>query len=448
MTQSVQLGDYDYKIIVNVKDSAGAARDLSGATNLQIKLRAAISPVVKTFTATEEDLATGSISYTVEPGDIDALGTWEAQALWSLGGVPGQSQWVEVLDVQGTATATLIYAQVFATVADLIADKDSPGVNDARMYQAILDASEWVQKEVGWFIPVNLTRSFEARAVSRRLFIPPLLQLESITNDEVTLAAVDYVLAPESGFWPHGPYTQVIVGPEATQLRAWSCTTNAVVLAGLWGMYLRSATIDASVADENYQDDTQATLTVSNGGAVSPGMVLLIGSEQELVTGWGAPSLAITQLNGAIDASTEVITVDNGALLNIGEVLRVGFEQLRVRDIQGHECEVTRGWNGTRKTTHSDNAAVDAYRTVTVQRSVNGSVPAAHSNGTPLARYLVPNDILLLTKEIAMLSINKALGGYQGRTGNDDTGVVFYNDIFPRFDVKAIKDNYFIPRAN
>jgi hypothetical protein len=96
---------------------------------------------------------------------------------------------------------------------------------------------------------------------------------------------------------------------------------------------------------------------------------------------------------------------------------------------------------------HADNAAVDVYRTVTVERGVNGTDAATHALNTAISRYYVPDDVMMLTREIAMLSVNKALSGYQGRTGNADTGVVFYNDIFPRYDIETVKKNYHIPRA-
>lgn len=343
------------------------------------------------------------------------------------------------------------YAQLFCTVADLAADKSSPGIDEARMLQAIRDASSFVEKEIGWFLPVTLTRAFHGHG-SNKLFIPPLLAVTSLVNwagtsGPVTLTSADYLLKPDNGFWAYGPYTELIVNPFATSLRVWCDLQNGVELDGRWGKYERSGATGATVQDSTEQSSSQSTLKVSNGGKVSPGMVLLIGSEQEAVTGWGDPTAAVTQLNGALDANTEVITVDDGSLVNIGETLRIDFEQMKVKDKQTHQCEVIRGWNGTRRVSHLDNAAVDVYRTVTVDRAVNGTTAAAHVLNTAISRYFVPDDILYLTKEIATLSANKALSGYQGRTGNQETGVVFYNDAFPQFDIEKVKKNYYIPRV-
>ena len=443
---TVQLGDYDFKVVVNVKNSDGSARNLTGATSLQIKLRVADTPdIVRTFTGVAENLAQGQISYTVEQGVIDALGQWEAQATWTLSAVPGHTEWEDAFEVEGESSSELNIVQLFCTVADLVADKDSPGLNESRMFQAIRDASDFLQKEIGWFLPVTRTRYFSAPQESKRLFIGPLLAISAISNDATTLTEADYLLKPDDGFWANGPYPLILVDPYATSLPYWSRIRNGVIITGRWGKYEKIGLLDATVAA--LQTDSQTTLQVSNGGAVSPGMVLSIGSEQQAVIGWSTPTANVTALNGAISASDEILTVDNGALVNIGEVLRLQFEQMKVQDKRGHQLSVIRNWNGTGKVGHADDTSVDVYRTVIVERHVNGSIAAAHAAAAPLARYLVPDDILYLTKEIATLSANKALGGYQGRTGNQETGVVFYNDAFPQFDIEKIKSNYHIPRS-
>lgn len=337
------------------------------------------------------------------------------------------------------------FAQYFCTVADLVADKQSPGIDEARMFQAIREASETISKEIGWFIPVTLTRLFDGRG-SKTLFVPPLLSISSILNDTTALTTADYILHPEGGFWANGPYVQLKVHPDATLLYSWCAQLSGVTITGRWGKYERSGPIGATVADATSQDASQLTLKVSDGGKVSPGMVLLIGSEQEAVTGWGDPTASVTTLNGAVGVSDDVITLANGALVNVGEVLRVDFEQMKVQDKRTHQCSVIRSWNGTGKVAHLTAAAVDVYRTASVERGVNGTTAAVHANGLAISRYFAPDDIQFLCKEIATLTASKALSGYQGRTGNAETGVVFFNDSFPKFDIDKIKSNYHIPR--
>ena len=336
--------------------------------------------------------------------------------------------------------------QLFCTVSDLIADKQASGVDEARMFQAIREASDFLQKEIGWFIPVTLERKFNGRGLET-LIVPALLSVTEIVDDDNELEATDYILKPDDGFWPNGPYGKLIVAPEAENLLAWCDEENGVEITGLWGLYLRSGLIGATVADTTEQSDSQTTLKVSDGSRVSPGMVLLIGSEQEAVTGWGSPTTGATTLNGNVAAADETIVVTNGALINVGEIIRVDFEQMKVKDKNTHTLEVARGWNGTRRVSHTTSTNVDVYRTVNVERGLNGTTAAAHANAVAISRYFAPDDVQFLCKEIATLIVNKALSGYQGRTGDQQTGVVFYNDAFPQYDIARVKANYIMPRV-
>ncbi|RPH74771.1 hypothetical protein EHM76_02940 [bacterium] len=218
-------------------------------------------------------------------------------------------------------------------------------------------------------------------------------------------------------------------------------------IEGRWGLYDRSGLIGTTVQDASGQNDSQTSLLVSDGARVSPGMTLKIGDEQQVVTSWGDPTAGVTTLNGAIAVGDETITVADGALINVGEIFRSTFEQMKVKDKQNNLLEVVRGWNGIRRVAHLTGAAVDVYRTVNVERAVNGTSAAAHAKDTAISRYFAPDDVQFLCKEIAMLIANKAGSGYQGRTGNAETGVVFYNDAFPKYDIQRVKENYYIPKA-
>lgn len=334
-----------------------------------------------------------------------------------------------------------VYAQYFCTVQDLINDAQSPIADEARLFQAIREACDYLQKEIGWFIPVISTRRFSGHD-RECLIVPPLLAITSIVNDGDTLSASDYILKPDNGYWQNGPYGEIHIDPDSSLLLAWADYIDAVVIVGSWGLYLRSAVTGATVADTTEQSSSQTTLKVSNGGKVSPGMVLLVGSEQELVTGWDSPTTNVTTLNGNITANDEVITLTSGAAVNIGETIRIDLEQMKVRDIRNNSVLVTRGWNNTQRVAHTTSTQVDAYRTVTVDRAVNGTTAAAHANGLAISRYYAPDDVQYLAKQIATLIVQKAKSGYQGRTGNAETGVVMYHDAFPRFDIERVKNNY------
>lgn len=340
------------------------------------------------------------------------------------------------------------YAQLFCTVDDLVNDMDAPGGDVARLYQAIREASDDLQKEIGRFIPVTQTKKFNGLGETR-LFIPPLLAATAIVNDDDTLVAdTDYILQPFDRHWADGPYSWIEIGADATLLSEWLDEINGVQITGRWGKYERSAALTATVADTAQQSASQTTLKVSDGSQVSPGMVLKLGDEQELVTGYSDPTASVTTLNGAVTAADEEITVANSALVNVGEIIRADFEQMKVRDrnTTTHKLSVWRGWNRTNRVAHLTAAAVDVYRTFNVERGVNGTTAAIHANGVTLSRYFAPDDIQFLTRETAILMLNKAKGGYAGKSGNEQTGVTFYNEAFPKFDIERIKSKYRIPR--
>jgi hypothetical protein len=101
MSEIVQLGNYGFKIVVNVKKSDGSARDLTGASGLKIKLKSALASTGKTFDAQPENLAQGAISYVVSSGDIDVLGQWSAQAFYTLNSWNGHTHPEPIFYVEG-----------------------------------------------------------------------------------------------------------------------------------------------------------------------------------------------------------------------------------------------------------------------------------------------------------------------------------------------------------
>lgn len=334
--------------------------------------------------------------------------------------------------------------QYFCNVNDLVSDQSKPGGDETRLLRAIKLASDYLAKRIGWFIPVTQTRNLEGKGLPL-LLVPPLIAITSISNDGTTLSAADYILRPELRFWANGPYTEIHVDPDATNLSYWCEELASVIIAGRWGMYEETEDTTTTVQD-NPQTNSQTTLVVANAAKVSLGDLLKVESEQQLVTGRGALSSATT-LAAACAITDDSLTLTNGALVNVGEILRIDVEQMYVRDINSNTAYITRGYNGTTRAAHSNGATVQVYRTFNIKRGVNGTTAAQHAQTTAISRYKTPEDINTLTREIAILGLNKANSAYQGRTGNEQLGVVFYNDIFPRFDLSAIEDEYNIPRA-
>ncbi len=341
--------------------------------------------------------------------------------------------------------------QIFTNVSELIADQKSLGGDEARLYRAIELASAHLHKKIGWFIPVTLARALKGSG-TRTMFVPPLLDVTTITNynyisEPITLTTDDYLLRPDNRQWPNGPYTRIVFKPYSGRLfAAWSSYPNGVGITGRWGLYELAVLTGSSVGAGGQAVDA-TTLLVTDGGKVSAGDHLLIGTEQELVTGRDSPTTGITTLGAAQAIDDDTITFANGALVKVGEMIRVGVEKQLIEDINVNTGYVRRAWNGTVRAAHNTGVNVDVYRTFTVERGVNGTTAAVHNAAVAISRYKAPEDIATLTREIATLGLNKAGAGYQGRTGNAELGTVFYNDIFPQFDLREIARNYKIPRV-
>jgi hypothetical protein len=335
------------------------------------------------------------------------------------------------------------YAQTYCTVDELIADLELLGGDQDAFLRHVRAASQTIQQEIGFFIPVTESKKFNGRG-QRSLFVPPLLAIVSIQNDDDTLVSTDYILQPDNRHWPNGPYSWLLPDPDSATLTKWLDEDEGVSIAGRWGLWEKSqatgATLGAALADT-----TGTSLQASDGSKVSPGMVGLIDSEQVLVTGVGSPT-NVTTLNGAIDASQETITLANGALVNKGEIVRADVEQMKVLDVSGNTGYVKRAWNKTKAVSHLTGVNVAAYRTFTIERSVNGTTPATHLINAVINKYTVPDDVSFLCREIAALMFKKAQSAFAGRTGSAESGVTFYNDAFPRFDLERVRAHYRIGR--
>ena len=341
------------------------------------------------------------------------------------------------------------YTQIYCTLAEL--DKDLNLLGSEResiVWEKIKQASQYLQQEIGQFIPVQLVYKTQQRNDSPVLRIPPLLGLDSVTNWGVNLASTDYVFGPDVRMWPNGPYTHIewaAYSFNLSQLNKWDPLPKGVVLTGRWGLYEK--TLDVETDLDGAQDAVQTTLKVDDGSKLCPGMVLLMDAEQELVTATDAPTTAVTTLGADLDAASEFLTLADGTKVKIGELMRAGLEQMKVLDISGNQANVVRGWNRTAKVLHASGASVDVYRTFKVQRQVNGTTAAIHADELPLVRYVVPDDVNGLARELAGKMLKFAQGGFAGKTGDMNTGQVTYNYAIPKADVEQIKSNYYIPNA-
>jgi hypothetical protein len=328
---------------------------------------------------------------------------------------------------------------LYCTLAELYEDLKLDGVrSEAALLKHVRAASQYITSLRRSFIPVVETRSFRGKG-GTELLIPPLLSITSVTNDGTTLTAgVDFEMWPDGRHWRNGPYSALIIPSSGSTIGSWSRETEGVVISGEWGLWDEAVSLQLSAVSQLVGD---TTLVVSNGSQISPGMVIRIEDELELVTETGSATDSTANLITAIDVTDEELSVINGSLLSAGEVIRIGFERMQVLEVIGNDVQVSRGYMGSKRAAHLAGADIYVHRTYTVQRGANGSTAAAHSSKA-VTRQVAPEDVNYLCRQIAALMKKKADTGFIGRSGNDDLGTGFWVNEFPKNQVEAVMENY------
>lgn len=333
--------------------------------------------------------------------------------------------------------------QIYCSVNEIVEDLGQTGLSESAILSKIVAASQNILRDLGQFLPVKASKSLPSWEFclgddESLLVCPPLLSITSVTVLGTLREAGDYRGWPTNRCWPKGPYSALQMNNYDGTLGEWAEIAGQNVIAGLWGMYDEALSLGISVS----QLLADTTLVVTDGSLISPGMVVKIEDEWELVTSTGAASASTATLNGALDDSAEEITVSDGTKVKIGETLKVDFELMKVLDVAGNVVLAARGINGSKRASHLTGVAVNVFRTFNVTRAANGSAAAAHTTAA-ISRQVVPADVNYLCRQIAALMIKKAQTGYVGRAGNDEMGTGFFVNEFPKNQVEAVKKNYF-----
>jgi hypothetical protein len=166
-----------------------------------------------------------------------------------------------------------------------------------RMFGYIRSASSYIDRRIGVFIPTTGTRIYNGNG-RRLLFTDFFTEITSLTNDGTAITSTQYNKYPLNGYWEYGPYNGVEVDPDATELGSWLNKRGAVAITGRWGKYEQTLPTGLTVQNATSISDTGTSLLVENETAISAGHVLLIGSEQVLVT--------------ALSGTTNTYTVQRG----------------------------------------------------------------------------------------------------------------------------------------
>lgn len=336
------------------------------------------------------------------------------------------------------------------TVSQIINDLELRGLSkrdETKLIERIFAASDWIETnrdpQLGAFIPTLQARTVDGHG-GNVLFVDPILSITSIviTSQGLTLSpTTDYDLYPNNRMWPNGPYTRIQLKQYPATVARFSTYTSDIVITAMWGKYLESYALGATVQNTTSISASGTSLKVNNGALVSPGHVLLIESEMLSVIATEAKIAASSVLTGALTDTSTTLSVTTPAEFNIGEVIRIDSEDMLIVDISA-TLEVERGWNATTVVLHTLSTAISVQRTYTVKRGINGTTAAIHLNAVAISQYKAPGDVNYLARQITSLMQNKAKSAFAGKSGSAELGTIFYNDEFPKYPILNVSKNY------
>ena len=229
------------------------------------------------------------------------------------------------------------------------------------------------------------------------------LKTKAQDSSPTTISSSDYFTEPEN-YGP--PYNRIEVDKSSSAaFEAGDTPQRSIEVTGSWGY--GNATVVAGALDEGSQfSSSDTTLVVSDGSVIDVGdTILLTAVEQVFVsekTSAALGSILIDDASVTKDKADVTITVDGSHGLKAGEVILVDSEQMLITAISTNDLTVIRAYNGSVLAAHSDNTAVHVFRTLTVTRGVNGTDATAHADGGAITKYQPPLDIQALVRQLVL----------------------------------------------
>lgn len=239
-----------------------------------------------------------------------------------------------------------------------------------------------------------------------------LTSATSVVADDETISATDYFLYPDQG----PPYRKIELDKSTSATWNVGATTQQnVAITGLWGGYndetLVGTTAEALDASETGVDGSAMPL-------VGVGSVLRVDSERMLVT---EKSWITTGQTGSLAAqqNAQSLTVSDGTAFLPGETLILDSERVAVRDVTGNVLTVQRAVDGSTLAAHT-NATIYAPRALTVQRGALGTTAATHLTSASVYEWRPPALAAELNLAYAINTLLQRQSGYARTVGEGE----------------------------
>lgn len=305
--------------------------------------------------------------------------------------------------------------------------KRAAGIAGPQLDAVIADEIDSASREVEAllhrrFIPITATHMYRwpqtvpGRTGAVLYLDDDLLAVTALTRDDDTATAIsasDYFLEPQT-LGP--PYDKIEIDlSSVAYFGNLSTPQRAVRVTGSWGYPVTYATAGALAGSLT---DSATALNVTDAGKVSVGATLLCGSEQLFVTAAGLLTTTAT-LSAGIAANAAVVTlpVSDGSKVKTGELIQVDAEKMLVYAVAGNNAFAYRAQDATPLAAHDSGATVYAYRALTVERGVNGTTAASHSDAAALSQ-IVPNPtVSRYVRAVATNAVFQGKAGWSGTVG-------------------------------
>jgi hypothetical protein len=280
------------------------------------------------------------------------------------------------------------------------------------------------------FIPETATKLFKwpqrlsdhptTLWVNEDLISVTTLQTKAQNTSPTTIASTDYFLEPQQY---GGPYDRIEIDESSTaSFESGDTQQRSISVLGSWG-YSSNTDSAGTVVSGLSSDATATSMVISDGSLIDVGQTLLIESEQIFVserTSAAEPNNDL--LDGALTADrSETVTVDSGGRYSVDEVILVDSEEMLVTGISGNVLTVIRAYNSTTLATHSNNQPVHVFRTLTVERGVNGTTAATHANSTAISKYVPELQIQTLTIAMTLAQLAQEGSSWGRSVGAGDS---------------------------
>ncbi|HEV2778824.1 MAG TPA: hypothetical protein VGX25_05430 [Actinophytocola sp.] len=316
----------------------------------------------------------------------------------------------------------------YATREDVKAALDSKETarNNAQIDRLIAASSRSIEEQLHRrFYPTVATRKFpwpsDYSDVAWRLWLEghELISVTSITADDTAITSSEYFLEP---FNDGPPYTRVEIDRDTTAYFGHSANQQRdITIVGTFGYWDEQEAVGSLSANLNAGAASTASASWTTAD-IGVGDILKIDSERLIITKRtmvdSTQNLGGSGLTAAVNDVT--VPVSNGAGFDYDEIILIDSERMLVVDIAGNNLTVKRQWDGSVLAAHSTNADIYALTGVELARGQLGTTDAAHTSGTTIYRYVVPDLIKQLCIAETIVALLNESSGYGRVIGSGD----------------------------